>query len=150
VTERNDSPAIPESDWKWHGVSAHFICGQWCRFHLATQIGKVLVSTVGEYVHPRHSGGGEQAERKWLRANWPGEDIGYNRKYETMVFRLTGEICERQGCGCGLPDIASGEIDAAPYNERGQATDGHMRLCHKWATQQNALLAGLANGEEAQ
>jgi hypothetical protein len=52
---------IPVHNWKWFGSAAHFICGRWCRFHLATQVGRYLISTVGEFVHPRH-GGSERAE----------------------------------------------------------------------------------------
>ena len=36
-------------DWKWFRHPGHFICARWCRFHLCTQVGKWLVSTVGEY-----------------------------------------------------------------------------------------------------
>lgn len=67
---------IAKRDWKWYGQAAHLIVGQWCRFHMATEIGPWLVSTVGAYVHPRHSGGGERGEAEWLKKNWPGEDEG--------------------------------------------------------------------------
>jgi len=77
---------VPMNRWKWFGSSAHFICGRWCRFHLATLVGKYLISTVGEFVHPRNSGGSEEVESKWLAKNFPGKDIGINTKYETMVF----------------------------------------------------------------
>ena len=42
----------PQSEWKWFGVAAHFIGGISCEFHLATQVGSVLVSTVGQYKLP--------------------------------------------------------------------------------------------------
>lgn len=42
--------AIPPEKWKWFGHPAHFICGRDCRFHLATKIGRWLVSTLGEYL----------------------------------------------------------------------------------------------------
>src|SRR5262245_46801635 len=93
---------VPYRGWQWYGNAGHFICGRWCRFHLATRVGPWLVSTVGEFVHPRHGGGSEIEEARWLRANWPGEDIGLDRKYETMVFRA-GDPCETKDCGCGLP-----------------------------------------------
>lgn len=123
---------VPPSEWEWFGQAAHFICGQWCRFHLATKVGPWLVSTVGEYVHPRHSSGSEQAEAEWLKQNWPGEEIGCGRKYETMVFRA-GNVCKDSRCNCGLPEIASSELDSGAYNEAGAARDGHFELCRKWA-----------------
>jgi hypothetical protein len=123
---------IEPRKWKWFGNHGHFICGRWCRFHLATQVGKYLVSTVGEYVHPRHSGGSEVAESKWLSENWPGEDIGCNRKYETMVF-YAGEPCKMKGCGCGLPQIQGLELDCKGYNNAGDAAAGHLALCRKWS-----------------
>ena len=33
---------------KWFGSPGHFICSFDCRFHLCTQVGDYLVSTVGE------------------------------------------------------------------------------------------------------
>jgi hypothetical protein len=34
---------------KYFGNAAHFIGADACRFHIATRIGEVVVSTVGEY-----------------------------------------------------------------------------------------------------
>ena len=124
--------AIPQEQWKWFGEAAHFICGRWCRFHLATKVGKYLVSTVGEYVHPRHGTGSEQGESDWLKKNWPGEDIGHERKYETMVF-LAGKPCDSPLCGCGLPKIDGNELAMAGYNRADDATRGHAKMCVKWA-----------------
>lgn len=121
----------PIEDWKWFGVAGHFICGQWCRFHLCTQVGNYLVSTVGEYVHPRHSEGSELKENEWLKKNWPGEDIGAERKYETMVF-LAGPVCTDKDCNCGMPR-ASGELDFKGYNRRKDAQEGHYKMCLKFS-----------------
>ena len=120
------------SEWRWFGHSGHFICGMWCRFHLMTLVGDYIVSTVGEFVHPRHSAGSEQTEAEWWKKNMPGEDIGAGRKYETMVF-LAGEPCNAEGCSCGLPRISGAELDFGGYNTAGDATQGHMGLCKKWA-----------------
>jgi hypothetical protein len=125
-------------DWKWFGNAGHFICGQWCRFHLTTQVGPYLISTVGEYVHPRHSQGSERTEAEWLKKNWPGEEIGFGRKYETMVFRA-GKPCDSPKCGCGLPEIDGSELDGNGYNNAKDATEGHMALCRKWA---NRVISG--------
>ena len=123
---------ISQSEWKWFGNAGHFICASWCRFHLCTQVGKYLISTVGEYVHPRHGAGSEQVEVQWLKKNWPGEDIGAGRKYETMVF-LAGEPCRSIECGCGMPSIDGHDMDSLGYNTASEATQGHIKLCLKYA-----------------
>ena len=118
-------------DWRWYGYSGHFICGQWCRFHLCTKVGKYLVSTVGRYVHPRNSGSGEQSEREFLEANPNGEEVGCGRFYETMVFKA-GAPCSAEGCDCGLPDINGINLDFSGYQTAAEATKGHYKLCAKW------------------
>lgn len=123
----------PVDQWKWFGHAGHFICGQWCRFHLCTLVGDYLVSTVGLYVHPRHSGGSERSEAEWLAANPNGEEIGCGRFYETMVFRA-GAPCAAEGCECGIPAIASSELDFEGYVTAGAAAAGHLALCEKWAS----------------
>ena len=124
--------AVSEAKWEWFGTPGHFICAAWCRFHLCTKVGPWLVSTVGEYVHPRHSKGNEEDETEWLTKNWPGEDIGIGRKYETLVFRA-GKRCKLPECGCRQPAIDGSEVDFAAYNKRGDAAKGHLRLCRKYA-----------------
>ena len=125
---------IPKAEWKWYGNVGHFICGRWCRFHLCTEIGPFVISTVGEYVHPRHGKGSEIAEADWLEANPLGEDIGYQRKFETMVFRSSGH-CNSSDCNCGMPFIDGCELDMQGYNTRKDATEGHMAMCEKWANE---------------
>ena len=124
------------SSWEWYGSAAHFCCGRWCRFHMATKVGPWLVSTVGEYVHPRHSGASEKTEAEWLKENWPGEEIGYGRKYETMVFEA-GKTCE---CGCGLPTIDGSAVDFMGANTAGDARENHMALCRKYASGSNKVI----------
>jgi hypothetical protein len=123
---------IPESKWKWFGNVGHFVCGQWCRFHLTTQVGKYLVSTIGEYVHPMHSGGSERTETEYLLKKPLGENVGLNRKFETIVFKA-GKPCQSKSCGCGLPKIGE-ELNSRGYNDRKAATDGHRRLCKEYAS----------------
>ncbi len=128
---------VPESEWQWFGFSAHFCCGEWCRFHMATRIGDLLVSTVGKYVHPRNSGASENSEREWLAGNPEGEDIGYDRKYETMMFRVDGECA----CGCGQPTIDGHELEARGANDSKLARENHMMVCRKAALSTLGLLA---------
>lgn len=87
-------------------------------FRLATVIGDVVVSTVGDY-RPKYMHGKR-------------DRIGWNRTYETMVFRF-GKRCAEKDCMCGAPEIDPREIDSGAYNDGGAATAGHMALCRKWA-----------------
>ena len=107
-----------EKDWKWFGHAAHLCVGHDCRFHMATQVGPWLVSTVGEYW-------GSRSVRE-IHA------IGCGRKYETMVFRA-GAPCDSTECGCGLPEIDGSEEDCDCYNDVKSATEGHIAMCKKWA-----------------
>jgi hypothetical protein len=67
-----------------------------------------------------------------MRDNPNGEEIGFGRFYETMVFRA-GKPCKAAGCGCGLPETSGSEIDFGGYNTAGEARKGHIELCLKWA-----------------
>lgn len=150
------SKRIDESKWKWFGNAAHFICGNSCRFHMATQVGKYLISTVGEMwseravreIHARCH------DPKWLDKNvhrkgddfdfhymkrFGYEQIGCDRTFETMVFEA-GKPCDAKACGCGLPSISGSEIDYAAANDAKTATKNHRKLCLKWA------LGGGSNG----
>jgi hypothetical protein len=133
---------------RWFGNAAHFICGQSCRFHLATQVGPWLVSTVGQMWSARnvreiHA---KVHDAAWLAANvhrkgddfdaayfarFGYEEIGCDRTYETMVFRA-GKPCRSKDCGCGLPTIDGSERDFAGYNNAKDATAGHMKMLAKW------------------
>jgi len=108
---------------RWFGSAGHFICGQWCRFHLATQVGPWLVSTVGDF----HSIG--QMRDKGERTE--SEEIGFGRKYETMFFRA-GPPCTSATCSCGLPTTSGVELDMDGYQTAGEATKGHYAMLDKW------------------
>lgn len=134
---------------EWFGHAAHFICGRDCRFHLATLVnGKWLVSTVGELWPSRSTREIHASVRdpRWLAQNiakkgddfdhaymqrFGYDEIGCDRKYETMVFKA-GARCKSKTCGCGLPAIASSELDFLGYNDAKSATKGHMKLVKKW------------------
>lgn len=122
---------VSESEWEWYGNAAHLIVGRYCRFHMATVIRGHMISTVGEYVHPTFCGPNERTENEWLIKNPWGKEIGCDRKFETMVFKLGKGSCE---CGCGIPTIVPSELDFAGYNTPKDARAGHMRMCHEWAT----------------
>lgn len=136
---------IPVSEWRWFGHPAHLIVAEDCRFHLATLIGDVLVSTVGEYLPDSQvrevltesrgvtlEGRGDDRRHDYMR-KIGYEEIGVYRKFETMVFRVTGEVCTDPECGCGLPRIDPSDLDFSGYNNAGDATRGHYAMCEKWA-----------------
>jgi hypothetical protein len=102
--KRRRPTTVPHSEWRWFGDAGHFICGAWCRFHLATQIGDVLVSTVGRYF---------PTSKPEVAIPKDGEEIGWGRRYETMAFKVTGKLCD---CGCGIPTIIPSEIEFDGYN----------------------------------
>lgn len=134
----------------YFGSPAHFICARDCRFHIATLVGgKYMVSTVGEYWPDRKVRGilagsrnvprlmenealkGDAFDAAYME-KFGYEEIGYDRKYETMVFEVTGKVCEYEGCDCGLPEIIPSEIGFAGYNNAKDANEGHERLCREW------------------
>lgn len=115
------SATVPRAKWEWFGTAGHLCVSNWCRFHLTTQVGNFLVSTVGEYFPPHAT------ERDCPKK--PTE-IGCGRTYETMVF-AAGEPC---GCGCGLPTISGAEIEADSYNDAAAATAGHNAMCKRVAS----------------
>jgi hypothetical protein len=82
-------------------------------------VGKVVVSTIGEYTPDRDSPDQFQ-------------EIGYKRKYETMVFALTGNLAE-----CGIcPEMNPIELDEGSigvYNTASDAMKGHLKMCSKWS-----------------
>lgn len=123
---------IPSSEWKWYGNAAHFICGKWCRFHMATEVGPWLISTVGEMVHPSDSGAHERTEEEYLDKNPLGKEVGYGRLFETYVFEITGH-CTDGKCGCGLPIFDGCETEGRGSNTRADATRIHREMCEKYA-----------------
>lgn len=125
---------IPAEKWKWFGHAAHLIVARDCMFHLSTQIGNVIVSTVGNW-QPVYLRKGD--------AMPPAQPIGCDRKYETMVFVVDGK-CEDPSCGCEQPNHNGHNVDFDAYNEPGPATKGHWAMCVKWAE-----LDGIAPKEEA-
>lgn len=103
-------------DWKWYGFACHFFGGRNCGYHLATRIGKYLISTVGAY-RPKSDG--------------KEEEVGINRLFETMVFECGGDDQD------GNPRVASwSEIDGDGYNDSREAEIGHYKTCWKYQDKQ--------------
>lgn len=94
---------------------AHFIGGFYCKFRLATYVGKYIVSTVGEMVSDVDS--------------LDFKEIGLDRLYETMVFKARKS---KHKC-CPYEIIVSDEMDSMGYNNVDSATKGHLKMCLKWS-----------------
>ncbi len=81
-----------------------------CRFHLHTHVNGFCISTVGAlFMKPE--------DKK-------PEEIGLDRLYETMVFRLND-------AGDNKADYV--ELDFLGYDDPTEAADGHMKMCRKYA-----------------
>lgn len=128
------SSDIPASRWRWYGSPGHFICGSHCRFHLCTVVGRFLVSTVGEYTPPYMVSGGDKKEANWIQENYPGLDIGHQRKYETMVFEVSDRKCDDPSCGCGMPLHSGREVEFQGYITNGEAVSGHTAICIEYSS----------------
>jgi hypothetical protein len=98
------------------GGQHHFVAD--CRFHLATFIDDLLISTVGEYRQGRRD---------------KQEEIGSGRFYETMVFRTDNDWNTKTVDDVGgkaeryqHPDVADyGEIHTEDAQTADEATRNH-------------------------
>lgn len=108
---------MAKRDWiqiKSH--AGHFICSERCNFFRNTYVNGYIVSTVGGMLkdspsHPQDY-----------------EDIGRDRKYETMVF--TAKISEMACCPFQMADAQ--ELEMEPYNNEYDAIVGHTNMCYKY------------------
>lgn len=113
---------IQERKWRWRGLPGHFCCASSCRFRLCTDIGGYRISTVGAM---------------YFKDGNEMEEIGMNRHYETMVFKI------------GLNDrIIPSELDTDyiekkkrddPYQCDRDAEEMHLKMCYKWALNNGML-----------
>lgn len=129
--------------WVWMPHPGHFICGFDCRFRLNTYVPSgYIVSTVGEYF-PDEGTREVLAKSRGIKLEGIGdsrradymkkigfEEIGFGRKYETMVFRAA-KSKDSTCCPYEISDFT--ELDFSGYNDPGVALSGHMELCQKWA-----------------
>lgn len=119
--------------WKWFGNVGHFIGGHDCKFHLCTQVGKYLVSTIGEYMPPYSQDPALKNMNKPFMSKEGWMQVGFNRFYETIVFKA-GKVCNSDGCDCGYPAPKNwGELGMNGYQTAGEATRGHYQMCEEWS-----------------
>lgn len=137
---------MEKNKWIWMPHPGHFICSKDCRFFLNTYVGKYIVSTVGELWLERGSREIHASVHDpiWLQENkhlkgdyfdfaymdkFGYENIGLDRKYETMVFKAKKS---KNKC-CPYEIIVSKEMDSNGYNTPEEAYKGHLNLCKKWS-----------------
>ncbi len=140
----------PESEWEWYGTAGHLCVGRYCRFHLATKVGKFWVSTVGEYLPPegtrevlaesrgvKLAGMGDAREADYMnKIGYETLGVGDDSIYETMVFHA-GQRCESPDCNCGMPVPEDwSNLDGRRWATAREAREGHMFFCHLYATKQ--------------
>lgn len=137
----------------WMPHAGHFVCGQQCRFRLNTYVNGYIVSTVGEYMpdstvrkiyrevmNITTDKKGDAEEYDFMRITGVldkdgnilgyGEDIGYGRKYETMVFKA---VKDSKHLCCPWKIDSGNEVDFSGYNTAEDAYKGHMKLLKKYS-----------------
>lgn len=138
------------SEWVWMPHAAHFILGDKCRFVLSTYLGNgYIVSTVGELWQDQavRRISAEVYDPEWYLANRDKKgdnfdsvymekfgygDLGYDRKYETMVFKAVKNAPSQ--CEACQYVIESGQsLDFSGYTNAKEAYNGHMEMCKKWS-----------------
>ena len=133
---------MTRESWVWMPHPAHFICASYWKFFLATYVGGYIVTTVGEML-PDAPVREIIAESRGVALKGQGdarladymkkigyEDLGYERKYETMVFKAMVRVDPNQCC----PFVIDGEeVDFSGYNDAVSAKNGHYLLCEKWS-----------------
>jgi len=139
---------MKKNKWVWMPHAGHFICGDKCQFHLNTYVGGYIVSTVGELWFDRGSREihAEVYDPTWLAENkyrkgddfdsaymkkFGFEEIGCDRKYETMVFKAKKAKDENKCCPWRI--IVEKEVDFDGYNSANDAYKGHLKMCKKWS-----------------
>lgn len=141
---------MTKDKWIWMPHPAHFICGNYCRFVLATYVGKYIVSTVGEYwpdstIRRIHA---EIHDPVWYEKNkhllgdhfnhvyykkFGFEELHFGRwTYETMVFKAVKNKNKEDLC-CPFRIDVQKEVQTELYKNENDATKGHYKLCLKWS-----------------
>lgn len=128
---------IPQNKWRWLGHAQHFCAADNCRFHLATVVGKYVISTVGDYYPPLTASSKLTGSAADLKAGRRPERVrerigaGEDSFFETFVFQVDTKA-KKADCGC--PELKSfcevwGERAATAQ----EATRKHMGMCTRIA-----------------
>lgn len=124
--------------------AGHLCVAKYCQYKLNTCVGDYIVSTVGEYLPQANvreifaesrgvklEGIGDDREWDYLK-KLGYEEIGYGRKYETMVFKARQATSDEEQC-CPYRVADHGELDCKGYNDASEAAQGHWAMCEKWS-----------------
>lgn len=103
---------IKKQDWIWHGHAGHYICSDRCLYHLTTEIGNYMVSTVGDFYLE-------------LDGTRKQQNVG-NDRYETMVFTISG----RCDCGCNFPTQNGQQLQTFHSHTPLEAHNNHLLACN--------------------
>jgi len=93
---------------------------KYAKFRLLTKVGKVVVSTVGEFEWLLPSG---------LKTLFP---YLHGHVYETMVFKVVSNPRAKQ-----VEFSCAEEYDTACYDTAKDARKGHFEMCKEWAKEKN-------------
>jgi hypothetical protein len=131
---------MSRQDWIWQPHAGHFIGGRDCKFFLNTYVNGYIVSTVGEYFPDSRireiyamsrgvkvEGKGDSWDNDYLK-KVGYEEIGCNRKYETMVFKA--HRVDKSCCQYRVDSFD--DIDFCGYNDAEEARIGHYSMCEKY------------------
>ncbi len=118
-----------KSDWIWMPHAGHFICADRCQFRMNTYVNGYIISTVGEL------------PKKYPDDGSGFEDIGFERKYETMVFHAIPRNTTDMDWQCCPYEAATsgGDLDMAPYNTATDAYKGHIKMCEKYDNKKDEI-----------
>lgn len=111
-----DEEKMDKSNWIWMPHAGHLCVGSKCQFKLNTYVNGYIVSSVGEWL-PHDSKDGKF------------EEIGYDRLYETMVFKAK----KSDNKCCPYEQDSGSDIDFEGYKKASEATLGHIAMCEKYA-----------------
>lgn len=127
-----------KAHWIWMPHGGHFILASRCSFRLNTYVNGYIVSTVGELSRERlwdpkntiiENYDLLEVEEKFKGHLKDFETIGFQRFYETMVFKA--ELCEHGWQCCPYDAIISKDFASEGYNDPVSATEGHIKWCHE-------------------
>lgn len=135
---------MTKADWIWMPHAGHYICGEWCRFHLCTYVNGFVVSTVGDYMPDRDTRRymrstdsdmlrlqGDEFDHYYIK-KYGYHEVGCGRLFETMVFPAENRHPEDDQCCPYKCNHDDSELEAKGYNTAKEATEGHYELCFKY------------------
>ncbi len=145
---------MSKEDWVWMPHPGHFCAAKDCRFFLNTYVNGYIVSTVGEYwpdsavrkIFANSRGKDIEGIGDYFDANYLNEfgyeKIGFDRLYETMVFKAESSD-ERDSCCPFRAYIRGGELVLKGYNDPTDAYKGHLEICNLYDSISNETIGSI-------